>query len=138
MKISTTKFARVLVAGLVVTVQMTNGAVADGLSYQTGGFKEIKIAPGLAQADHVIDTVRPFLLDHPESLEGKASVDLTVRKKANGFVVNIIKKGFLDDSVLGEHYRGFVIRSSKGKWQLVSMGVKYSCYRGKSSGGLCL
>lgn len=123
--------------GLFVITVLATGARADEPSTSPDGFKQIKVAPGLAQAHHLIDTIGPFLLDHPQSLEGRASVDMTIGKKGNGFSVNIKKTGFLDDSVRGEHWRCYVIRNTKGGWQLISMGIKYICYRSKSADGRC-
>jgi len=137
MKTLTKKFTLTLFIALAIFGKLTNFAQADGKATSLEGFKEIKVAPGVAEAAHLIDTVRPFLLNHPESLEGRSSVDMTVRKEGNGFVVNIIKSGYLDDSVQGEHFRGFVVRTSKGTWQLISMAVKYICYRKKSANGQC-
>ncbi|MCP4318763.1 MAG: hypothetical protein GY789_22905 [Hyphomicrobiales bacterium] len=102
------------------------------------GFREIRVAPGLTTGEQLIDVIAPFLRDHPESLEGNASMEMDVRKEDAGFRVDIIKSGFLDDSVQGEHWRGFVIMTSEGQWELLSMAVKNLCYRGNTDDGSCL
>jgi hypothetical protein len=100
-------------------------------------FRDIRIAPGLATSPQFIDVVLPFLSGHPESAEGKGELTYTVRKSDGGvFEVNIILKGYLDDSVMGEHYRGHVIQTSDG-WELTDMAVKALCYRGVSADDLC-
>lgn len=109
-------------------------AKADGAD---SGFREIRVAPGLATGDQFIDVVAPFLRDHPESLEGNPALDMAVRRVEAGFKVDIVKSGFLDDSVSGQHWRGFVIQNSDGQWELLTMAVKDVCRRGRNAEGLC-
>ena len=94
------------------------------------GFRIIKVAPGLATADKVIDLLLPYIGNHPESLEGRPTLDLSFQKHDEALVVDLVMGGYLDDSVSGEHYRGFIIRSAKG-WQLLDLGVKPVCARGQ-------
>lgn len=96
------------------------------------GFRIIKVAPGLAKTDKVIDLLLPYIGNHPESLEGRPTLDLTFQKHEDSLVVDLKLGGYLDDSVSGEHYRGFVIQSAKG-WELLDLGVKPVCARGKPS-----
>lgn len=102
-----------------------------------GEFREIRVASGLATGDQFIDVVAPFLRDHPEGLEGNPAMDLAVRRVEAGFQVDIVKSGFLDDSVSGQHWRGFVILNSDGQWELLTMAVKDVCQRGRNAEGLC-
>lgn len=113
-------------------------ATAGDFEVSPDGFKQIKVAPGYAVNEEFIGVLMPFLRGHPESLEGKGSMDLSIRKKESGFEVEIIKDGFLDDSVRGEHWRGFVIETSDGQWELLNMAVKYLCYRGSNDEGICI
>ena len=128
------KSAQFLSVALMATSLLTHSAVAADETK----FKDMKVAPGLAQANSLIGTLLPFLTSHPETSEGPGSIDLSVRKADGGYVVNIINDGYLDDSVRGEHFRGFVIFNSKGTWELISMSVKPLCSRGQSANGGCL
>lgn len=100
------------------------------------GFKIIKVAPGLSVSDRVINLFLPYIGNHPESLEGRPTLDLSMRHHDEMLVVDLTLKGYLDDSVAGEQYRGFVVRSSKG-WELIDLGVKPLCYRGLGKSGNC-
>ena len=62
---------------------------------------------------------------------------MAVRRVEAGFQVDIIKSGFLDDSVSGQHWLGFVILNSDGQWELLTMAVKDVCQRGRNAQGLC-
>ncbi len=110
---------------------------SDQISVDLETFKEVRVAPGVAQSDNLIGTVLPFLQDHPESTEGAGKMDVQVRKSGSGYQVNIIKDGYLDDSVRGEHFVGHVIFNSDGRWELLSMHVKPVCYRGAPTDGRC-
>ncbi len=110
---------------------------ADLASSRFEGFKEIKLAPDNRQADSLIGTILPFLQDHPENDESTGKMDLQVRDSKNGYQIDIIKDGYLDDSIRGEHFKGRVIFTSSGRWELISMHVKQLCYRGQTENGLC-
>lgn len=112
-------------------------AAASDFPVGPDGFKQIKVAPGYAVNDQFIGVLMPFLQDHPEPMEDGGLMEMTVRPKDNGYEVNIIKDGYRDDSVRGEHWRGFVIPTGDGKWELLNMAVKYLCYRGRSESGIC-
>ena len=126
------RFAHALMVAMLLQAAGPAGA-SDQTPVDLDSFKEIKVAPGVAQADNLIGTVLPFLQDHPESTEGLGKMDVQVRKSGSGFQVNIIKDGYLDDSVRGEHFVGHVIMNSEGRWELLSMHVKAICYRGPLS-----
>ena len=126
-------------SGLALCAVVAMSIVLAGpVSAADDGFHEIRVAPGLAEANQFIDTIRPFLLDYPKNLEGKAAMTIDIRKGDGGFDVDIVKTGYLDDSVEGEQFRGFVIRTSKGTWELLSLSVKTLCYRGTNPDGKCL
>lgn len=129
-----TKSSSLFLAAVLMLHCIGSAQASDSLK----GFKEIKVAPGYAQADSLIGTVLPFLQGHPETDESAGKLDVQVRKSGNGYQVNIIKDGYLDDSVRGDHFRGYVIFTSTGKWELLSMHVKPLCYRGEPVEGLCL
>ncbi|MBN9671017.1 hypothetical protein [Roseibium aggregatum] len=116
-------------------------AVTSGIQtvHAQDGFREIRVAPGMATSRSFIEVLKPFLDGHPESTEGNAGMELSVNKDkaGSGFRVEIVKTGYLDDSVLGEHFRGYVIQTSKGEWELLSMAVKQLCARGETSEGTC-
>ncbi len=138
-----TALVTALVTGLVTALVLAlpalfvplPAALAESAKETT--FRDIRIAPGLATSPQFIDVVLPFLSGHPEFAEGMGELTFTVRKGESGvFAVNIILKGYLDDSVRGEHYRGHVIQNSDG-WELTDMAVKTLCYRGVSADDLC-
>lgn len=101
------------------------------------GFRDIRVAPGYATADDFIDVILPFIKNHPESEEGNAGLSLDIQKNGAGYSVDILLTGYLDDAVSGEHYRGHVIRTSSGQWELLSMAVKPICARGVNVDGVC-
>ncbi|WP_428688082.1 hypothetical protein [Roseibium sp.] len=118
----------------------TIAAVGLSSAHETSagdGFRNIRVAPGLAGSTDFIEVLLPFLRNHPETDEGNAELDLKIRKDGNGYRVDLRKTGYLDDSVRGEVYRGTVIRTSEGTWQLLAMEVKPLCSRGENVGGVC-
>ncbi|WP_417670953.1 SH3 domain-containing protein [Roseibium sp.] len=121
---------------LLVAVAGTS-AIAQEADSSLEGFRELRVAPGLAVADDFIDVVLPFLRGHPESEEGNAGLEMKVHKADYGFQVDIIQTGFLDDSVSGHHYRGSVIRTGNGQWELLTMHIKPICARGQNVDGYC-
>ncbi|MET1412400.1 SH3 domain-containing protein [Roseibium sp. HPY-6] len=101
------------------------------------GFREVRVAPGTAVADDLIDVVLPFLKGHPERDEGNGGMQLNIRKDSGGYLVNIILTGYLDDVLHGEHFRGVVIPLPDDRWELLSMSVKPLCARGQNIDGVC-
>lgn len=101
------------------------------------GFRDIRVAPGQAIADDFIEVILPFIRNHPETEEGDAGLSLDIQKDGSGYSVQIVMTGYLDDAVAGEHYRGHVIRTADGRWELLSMAVKPICARGTNVGGVC-
>ncbi|MBD1545410.1 hypothetical protein [Roseibium aggregatum] len=102
------------------------------------GFREIRVAPGLATSGQFIDVLMPFLQGHPDSLEGRQAMELKIWRYGAGYRVDLVRTGYPDDSVSGEHYRGSVIRTSKGDWELLTLAVKTLCARGETAKGACL
>lgn len=132
-------FSRVVILALALIISMGHPLMAGDNDHSASlkGFKAVEIAPDLASSDRVINLLLPFIGNHPESLEGRPKLDLSIRRHESSLIVDLTLNGYLDDSVAGEHYRGIVVRSSKG-WELVDLGVKYICYRGMSEAGKCL
>jgi hypothetical protein len=97
------------------------------------GFEEIRVAPGVSTSSNFIDVLLPYFIGFPEGMEGRQSLEMKIRKGDGAYVVDIVKSGYLDDSVKGEHYRGFVIPTTEG-WELLDLGVKTMCYRGMTDG----
>jgi hypothetical protein len=123
--------------GLAVGAFLVLGEAHAESASPNDGFREIRVAPGIATADDLIDVILPFLRNHPESEEGNAGLQLNVQKDGTAYNVDIFLTGYLDDSVSGEHYRGHVIRTSDGKWELLTMAVKPVCARGVNVNGVC-
>ncbi|MHA7777363.1 SH3 domain-containing protein [Roseibium sp. M-1] len=128
--------ARIFAATVAGSLVLATGGQAQPAS-DTDGFREIRVAPGLATGADFIDVLTPFFKGHPESEEGNAALDLRVRKAGSGFRVDIVLTGYLDDSLVGEHFRGTVIRTDRGNWELLTMGVKPICARGTNIDGVC-
>jgi len=133
------KISKPLTILLMATIMLGTGLAqaSDMTSNPLEGFKEIKVAPGYAKADSLIGTILPFVQDHPENDESIGKMDIRVRQSGSGYQVTIIKDGYLDDSIRGEHFLGHVIYTSNGRWELLSMHVKPLCYRGMTETGLC-
>ncbi|TYC64781.1 SH3 domain-containing protein [Stappia sp. BW2] len=127
------RFSAASLAALPVACLLLTGSVQA----QDDGFREIRVAPGTAVAANFMDVLMPFLQGHPESDEGNAALDLKVRKAGSGYSVDIVMTGYLDDSLSGEHYRGTVIRTASGQWELLEMKVSPLCARGENVGGVC-
>ncbi len=78
--------------------------------------------------------VEPIYRDHPYRLEGRPTLKIDLRKDGPGWLaVDITLRGFLDDSVDGEEYRGFISRSDTG-WRLDVLGKRNICARGANAG----
>ena len=122
-------------AGFLSLTALT-GASALDVSAEDG-FKPIKVAPGYAKGETIIDVLMPFLRDHPESLGGRQSLTLSIENTGSSYTVDIVKEGYLDDSLAGEHFRGSVIPATGG-WELLDLYVKPLCYRGLGTSGKCL
>lgn len=133
----TVSLAAILALVLLVSLGRPLMAEDKGHAASLKGFKAVKISPDLSSSDRVINLILPYIGNHPESLEGRPKLDLSIGRHETSLIVDLKLGGYLDDSVAGEHYRGIVTRSSKG-WELVELGVKYICYRGISSSGKCL
>jgi len=86
-------------------------------------------------APSLIELFLPILRSHPESPEGKpaTSVKIAKRKQGGGFVAEIVQTGYLDDSVAGERFVGFVT-SRDGQWMLESLWQQQLCWRGETAG----
>ncbi|MEM7692956.1 MAG: hypothetical protein AAF318_00780 [Pseudomonadota bacterium] len=92
-----------------------------------------------ADAPSVIALLAPFLDDHPESMEGRASLTLAIEKAPDGshLVVTIAKDGYLDDAQRGDRYRGEVVPGPEG-WTLRAMTRTPICWRGEPTArGTC-
>lgn len=78
--------------------------------------------------------VEPLYRDHPYSSEGRPKLLVDLRKhESGGLVVDIMLRGYLDDSVDGEEYRGLISRTDAG-WRLDALGRRNICARGANAG----
>ena len=126
-----------LSATLLAAIHVASMLITGSVQAQDDGFREIRVAPGTAVAANFMDVLMPYLQGHPESDEGNAALDLKVRKADSGYSVDIVMTGYLDDSLSGEHYRGTVVHTATGEWELLEMKVKPLCARGVNVGGTC-
>ncbi|MEM8700389.1 MAG: SH3 domain-containing protein [Pseudomonadota bacterium] len=124
---------RMALIALLFAIQLAQETRAD----ESGGFRDIRVAPGVAVADDMIDVLLPFVRGHPERDEGNGGMQLGIRKQEGGYLVNIVLTGYLDDSLYGEHYRGFIIPRADDRWELAAMSVKPLCARGQNVDGYC-
>ncbi len=128
-------------AALAALVSCVTASAGGGSPETPGfyeGFREIRVAPGLSKSTDFIDALLPFLRGHPESLEGNPKLELKVWPQGSGFRVDLLKTGYADDSVYGNRYRGEVILTSSGEWELLTPTVRDLCMRGESPDGGCL
>jgi len=94
-------------------------------------------------AASVMDLFRPIIDSHPESLDGRPEMEISMRRNSagNSLTVRITNLGYLDDSVSGEKYTGMVTRTANG-WHLKSLWKQSLCARGPKAGqwikGNCL
>ncbi len=78
--------------------------------------------------------VEPLYRNHPESGEGRPTLKIDMRKDGPGaLVIDVTLGGYLDDSVDGEQYRGFISRTDTG-WRLDALGRRHICARGANAG----
>ena len=126
-----------LLFGLALATLLVLGNLVVRDAFADDGFTKIRVAPGLATSSNFIDVLLPFLSNHPETDEGQGEMALKVDKVDGAYRVEITKTGYLDDSVSGEVYRGNVIRTKDGQWELIEMVVKPICSRGKPKNGRC-
>jgi len=81
-------------------------------------------------ASNVLDLVAPIMRGHPERLEGRPTGRVRFAKSpAGGLVVEVTMTGYLDDSLAGERFLGFVTRDTAG-WTLASLWRQNLCWRG--------
>ncbi len=92
-------------------------------------------------AASVMDLFRPITKGHPESLEGRPEMEVSMSGGPNAITVKITNYGYLDDSVAGGRYYGVVTRKGSN-WYLDSLWQQNLCARGKNAGqwikGPCL
>lgn len=85
-------------------------------------------------AESAMALVEPLYRNHPESEEGRPSLQVDMRNDESGsLVIDVTMGGYLDDSVAGEEYRAFISRTVEG-WRLEVLGRRYICYRGSNPG----
>jgi hypothetical protein len=130
-------FAQKVLAVAFLAALALGGTCQAQIATDADGFRDIRVAPGLVNSGEFIDVLLPFLQGHPENDEGNATIDLKMRKEDGVYGVDIIKTGYLDDSLAGEHFRGSVIRTREGEWELLTMSVKPLCARGRNIDGIC-
>ena len=87
------------------------------------------------RSESVVGLFMPIMRSHPEALEGRPTMvfKLAKRTDSSGFVVEIVQTGYLDDSVSGQRFVGFVSWAD-GMWNLDSLWQQQMCYRGPTPG----
>lgn len=111
-------------------------AIGEEAKTSSDDFQPVRIAPASSTDARFMNLIMPIIGNHPEADEGGPTLSLDVRPDEKGFVFDLKMGGYLDDSVSGEHYRGHIAASTKG-WELRSLSVKPTCYRGEPSKGRC-
>ncbi len=84
-------------------------------------------------AASVMDLFRPITNSHPESLDGRPEMEISLRGGPQSITVKITSYGFLDDSVAGGKYLGVVTKTADG-WHLKSLWQQNLCARGRKAG----
>ncbi len=85
------------------------------------------------RAISVMELFAPIISAHPESLEGRPEMEISLTRIDRFITVNITALGYLDDSVAGGKYAGIVSRKD-GQWHLDSLWRQNLCTRGKNAG----
>lgn len=129
------RHARFLIPPLAIALA-AGGTVASHAGDATSleGYNIVRVAPGLATADRLMDLMAPFYAGHPESIEGGPSMDLAMRTHGETVVVDLALGGYLDDAVSGEEYRALIIRNDDGQWEMLDLGQRNICRRGPNPG----
>lgn len=114
---------------LTVMVALAQSGFAEDLLVDDNGFKQLRIAPGVASAETVLGVLVPLMQHFPSSEEGKPHMTLEMLQKQDQVLFDLVETGFADDSVAGEHHRGVVIKTREG-WELIELRVRPICHRG--------
>ncbi len=87
------------------------------------------------RSESVVGLFMPIMRSHPEALEGRPTTVFKLAKRTDnsGFVVEVVQTGYLDDSVSGQRFVGFVSWAD-GMWNLDSLWRQQMCYRGPRAG----
>ncbi|MEL6878689.1 MAG: hypothetical protein AAGL68_11420 [Pseudomonadota bacterium] len=97
----------------------------------------------------VLDLLSPILDGHPESMEGRATAEIDIKRmqwlrypssnitkldRTPFIAVKIIQHGYLDDSVSGGRYFAEVRMEETGQWKLDGLWSQNMCARGEHAG----
>jgi len=108
--------------GILARMQLSNAYASVNLDNWTS-----------RSAASVMDLFRPITKGHPESLEGRPEMDISLRGGPKSVTVKITSYGYLDDAVAGGKYLGVVTKTADG-WYLDSLWQQNLCARGKKAG----
>lgn len=122
---------------VIGTMCSMKAAIADGFPVDEDGYKQLRIAPGVARAENYLGLLAPLMDDFPDMEEGRAQIQLTMEQIEGGIGFDFIHSGFADDSVSGEQFKGVIIKTGNG-WEMIELYQRWICARGKrSEDGLC-
>jgi hypothetical protein len=76
-----------------------------------------------------LSLIEPLVRNHPESLEGRPSLRIDMRKDGERFVAEIETGGLLDDAIEARQFRALIGRRD-GQWELQALGQRWRCSRG--------
>jgi hypothetical protein len=98
------------------------------------GFAPIPVKDWSPQrAKSALGLVGSLTNDFPESLEGSQSLLVKIGKASDKEIsVEVTRSGLLDDSIASDAHR-IVARRIRDEWQVVAVGVKRQCARGRAS-----
>jgi hypothetical protein len=111
----------------VMAVAISWPAFSDELS----GFKPVALEKhDPRQAATLMSLVEPLFRNHPESVEGNATLKVEMKRlEDRRYIVEVETGGMLDDSIDGRHYRALIGRRD-GEWELQALGERWRCAKG--------
>ena len=119
-------------AAVLLTAMFSGPAIADA---RLNDYNQVDLStwePRIAPS--VMALVEPIYRGHPEGPEGRPTLNIDLREgDTDNLVIEIELRGYLDDSVNGEQYRGIVVWSDQG-WRLEALGQRNICARGSNAG----
>lgn len=131
------KSKKLVVCGVLASMLCSMSAIADEFPADKDGYKQLRIARGISQAENYIELLTPFMDEFRDMEEGRRKLCLTMNEIDGGISFDIINSGFADDSVSGQQFKGIIIKSDHG-WELIELYQRWICARGKRSDkGIC-
>lgn len=124
-------------AALIGAALLLSGAAANA-DPSLAGFERVDpadVAPDPGAAP--FEMLAPLYRGHPEEILTRRMLEIVAfgedRPEGRVMLVDVILRGFLDDSVEGARWRA-VFRREAALWRLTALGRQNICARGPSAG----